>query len=342
MELPEDRGRISESLFEVLRTYDADVDLSGLEHDAFEVLDSEDILYSEDIQIVLFALYELHYRGFDRVDARWEWNPSLLGLRAKIEERFEARLRQIAGDVSFSLGSAQDTARQLFALASADGGPSVSNYISRHATIEQTREFLMHKSIYQLKEADPHSWAIPRLTGRGKSALMEIQFDEYGAGRPGAMHSELFEITMRGLGLSSEFGAYIESLPAITLASVNMMSFFGLHRRLRGSIAGHLAIYEMTSSIPNARYARGFRRLGFDSPVTDYFDEHVEADAVHEQIAGRDLAGGLIEQDPSIAEAVFFGAQAACAIDALVGTHQLDAWGRGDSSLRQPKVKVQG
>ena len=106
---------------------------------------------------------------------------------------------------------------------------------------------------------------------------------------------------MRGLGLNSEFGAYIESLPAITLASVNMMSFFGLHRRLRGSIAGHLAIYEMTSSIPNARYARGFRRPGFDSPVTDY-DEHVEADAVHEQIAGRDLAGGLIEQDPSIAK----------------------------------------
>ena len=341
MKLPEHRGQISESLFGMLKSYNPDADLTGLKHETLKVLNSEDILYSEDIQIVLFSLYELHYRGFDPVDERWEWNPPLLALREVIEQRFETRLREIAGDITYSLGTAQDTARQLFELATAKGGPSVSNFISRSATIEQAREFLMHKSIYQLKEADPHSWAIPRLTGRGKSALMEIQFDEYGAGKPGAMHSELFAETMQGLGLETEFGAYIDSLPGITLASVNMMSLFGLHRRLRGSIAGHLAIYEMTSSIPNARYARGFRRLGFGPPVTDYFDEHVEADAVHEQIAGRDLAGGLIDQDPGLAEAVFFGAQAACAIDELVGRHQLEAWNGGRSSLRLQKVRVQ-
>lgn len=340
MQLPNHRGPVSQNLIQLLANYESEPDLSGL-LEAASAAEEADIIFSDDLQLSLFILYELHYRGFENVDERWEWHPGLLGLRARLEQPFEDQLREAAGRQEILPTTAQDTAQLLFDLASDDSGPSVSNFLSRHATLEQAREFLIHKSIYQLKEADPHSWAIPRLTGRGKSALMEIQFDEYGAGRPGAMHSELFAATMKGLGLDAQFGAYIEQLPAITLASVNMMSLFGLHRRLRGAIAGHLAIYEMTSSIPNSRYARGFRRLGFEAPVTDYFDEHVEADAVHEQIAGRDLAGGLIEQDPAIAAEVFFGARAACAVDALLGEHQLNAWSQGGTSLRTQPERVQ-
>ena len=85
--------------------------------------------------------------------------------------------------------------------------------------------------MYQLKEADPHTWAIPRLTGRAKAALVEIQADEYGGGRPERMHSALFARTMRGLGLNDSYGGYVDAVPAISLASVNMMSLFGLNRQ---------------------------------------------------------------------------------------------------------------
>ena len=47
------------------------------------------------------------------------------------------------------------------------------------------------------------------------------------------------------------------------------MSLFGLHRRRRGAIVGHLALFEMTSSVPNRRYADGLRRLGFGDDATD-------------------------------------------------------------------------
>jgi hypothetical protein len=56
------------------------------------------------------------------------------------------------------------------------------------------------------------------------------------------------------------------------------MSLLGLHRRLRAAIAGHLAAFEMTSTIPSRLYGNGFRRLGHDASTTAYFDEHVEAD----------------------------------------------------------------
>ncbi|HEV7184861.1 MAG TPA: iron-containing redox enzyme family protein, partial [Leifsonia sp.] len=165
--------------------------------------------------------------------------------------------------------------------------------------------------------------------------LVEVQSDEYGGGRPARMHSAIFAKTMRGVGLDDSYGAYVDRAPAVTLASFTMMSMFGLNRRLRGAIAGHLAAFEMTSSIPNRLYGNGFRRLGYGIDVTDYFDEHVEADAVHEQIAGRDLAGGLAEEHPELLPDIMFGARACLYVDGLVGAHMLDCWQAGRSSLRE-------
>jgi len=118
---------------------------------------------------------------------------------------------------------------------------------------------------------------------------------------------------------------------------VNLMSLCGLHRRLRGAIVGHLALFEMTSSAPNRRYARGLRRLGFDSPeATRFFDEHVEADAVHENIAAVDLAGGLASQEPALAEQIVWGARTLVALDRRWAEHLLGAWEDDRCSLRHP------
>ena len=41
--------------------------------------------------------------------------------------------------------------------------------------------------------------------------------------------------------------------------------------------------------------------------ATAFFDEHVEADAVHEAIAAVDLAGGLARQEPELAGDILLG-----------------------------------
>ena len=78
-----------------------------------------------------------------------------------------------------------------------------------------------------------------------------------------------------------------------------MSSGIGLHRRLVRGDRRASGAFEMTSSIPNRLYGNGLRRLGYGLEATLFFDEHVEADAVHEQIAGRDLAGGLAAAEPA-------------------------------------------
>jgi hypothetical protein len=289
-------------------------------------------VYDDDLQLTLFVCYELHYRGWDGVDERWEWNPSLLALRAAAEERFEGDLRAVVGPVPPVPPDA--VPRALVELTSADDGPSLAKYLHRHATMDQFREFVTHRSVYHLKEADPHTWAIPRLDGGPKAALVEIQVDEYGGGRPDRMHAELFRTTMRELGLDTGYGAYVDVVPAITLATNNVMSLFGLHRRHRGALLGHLAAFEMTSSLPNRRYGNGLRRLGGNATAVRFYDEHVEADAVHEQIAAHDMCGAFCAADPAQAPDVLFGAACALTLDRLFASHLLACWERADSSLR--------
>ena len=82
---------------------------------------------------------------------------------------------------------------------------------------------------------------------------MEVQADEYGGGDPDRVHATLFARSMGALGLDSTYGAYVDRLPGITLATVNLMSLFGLHRRWRGAIVGHLAAFEVSPAQPNRR-----------------------------------------------------------------------------------------
>ena len=159
-----------------------------------------DPLADEDLQLALYLCYELHYRGLPGVDERWEWSPALLAVRAALEARFEAALRAAVGPVA-APDAPEEMDLALRAVAAADTAPSVSRFVEREAGLDQVLEFLVHRSAYQLKEADPHSWAIPRLSGPPKAALVEIQADEYGGGRPERMHAQLFADAMAAAGL---------------------------------------------------------------------------------------------------------------------------------------------
>ena len=320
MKLPAARGSLSASLIDALGRATAALPLSVAPDD------------DEDLHLSLFLLYELAYRGWDGVDDRWEWDLGLLRLRAELEQRFSDHLREIAG-MPERVDPAEVPAG-LAEIVEADDGPSLSKYLRGRATHEQFREFVMHRSIYHLREADPHTWAIPRLGGRAKAALIEIQIDEYGGGAVDRMHQELFKRTMTWFGLDLAYGAYVNVVPAPTLAINNLMSLFGLRRANRGAILGHLAAYEMTSSIPNRAYANALRRLGGDRDATAFYDEHVEADAVHEQIAAHDMCGSFALAEPEQAGLVLYGARCALALDSLWAGAVLDAWAQGRSSLR--------
>ena len=334
MPLPSPRGPLSDAL---LRTLSGADDPAALVTRSARVASTaHDLLTDDDAQLTLYLMYELHYGGLGPDADALEWDPDVLTARAHLERRLEAEVRAACPVLTCP---PQDLPRQLFELAagsSAPGTPSVPGFIARQATVAQVAEQLVLRSPYQLKEGDPQTWAIPRLRGRAKAALVEIQTDEYGGGRPDRMHAELFARSMRSLGLDDTPNAYLDHVPGLSLANVNVLSMFGLHRRLRGALCGHLAAFEMTSSLPAKRVVAGMQRLGLGQDTWEFFDEHVEADAVHEQVAAHDLCGALVSAEPELVADVLLGASACLELDARVAAATLAAWRSGRSALLAP------
>ncbi len=324
---PRARGPFSDAVLTALRE-DRPVSPPG------EPVDHpEDLTHDGDVQLALWVCYELHYRGFDDVDPERDTDPGLLALRTGLERRWVSELRGLA---PVPAPPSLPVATALRDLVACDDGPSLASFLHRSATREQFREFVAHRSVYHLKEADPHSWAIPRLGGSVKAALVEIQADEYGGGRVEHMHAELFRATLRALDLADDYGHYVDHVAGVTLAVSNLMSLFGLRRRWLPALLGHLAAFEMTSSLPNRRYGNGLRRLGGDQTATRFFDVHVTADAVHEQIAAHDLCGGYVAEHPDAAADVLFGAACGLALDREFARHVLTRWECGRTSLDRP------
>jgi hypothetical protein len=321
--LPAPRGPISDALLSALRDPPGRL--------ATPRLADGDPVADDDLQLALYVSYELHYRSFHEVDPAWEWDPTHIAFRRSVARFFLGGVREI---VPVRDGVApQDVGELLFDLAEADDGPSLAEHLGTHGTLEQFREFVIHRSAYQLKEADPHTWAIPRLHGPPKAAMVEVQADEYGSGDPDRVHSTLFANAMDELGLDSAYGAYLDRLPGSTLATVNLISALGLDRAMRGALVGHLAMFEITSAIPNSRYAKGLRRLGLEGRALEFFDEHVEADSVHENVAAYDLAQGLARLEPGLTASIIFGAEALLALEARFAAPLIAAWDAGRSSL---------
>jgi len=319
-QLPTSRGPLSSALLARLAD-DEPLELPT-------VLDV-DPLTDDDFHLALWCCYELHHQGFEGVDDASEWDPEIIAFRTVLEEAFEGALRTehqpeaIPADPLVALRVITEWA-----------GPPLSSTMATSGTRVQLEEFAIHRSAYQLKEADPHTWAIPRLHGPGRSAMIEIQADEYGQGRPGEAHAELFAAAMDQLGLNTEFGHYIDRLPGTTLATDNLATMFGLNRRLRGALIGHLALFEMTSVTPMSRYLSAARRIGGLGALARFYEVHVEADAHHAELALEKMVGGFLATEPSLAADIIFGAAALTKVEFRFAKHLLATWRDGHSSLR--------
>jgi hypothetical protein len=294
---------------------------------------SDSDLYGLDLQLALYMCYELHYRGFAGVDPTWEWSPALLHLRAQLERAFLAGVRRDVGPIEPD----HTAVAEMDALSIEPvNGEGPSYYLRDTGTWEQMREYFVHRSLYHLKEGDPHAWAIPRLTGQAKASFVAVEFDEYGAGRGAHLHQQLFADLMEAAGLDSTYLAYLDAVPAESLALVNLMSMFGLHRWLRGAAIGHFAATEITSPPGSRRLVEALQRLGAPDECVTFYSEHVEADAVHEQVVRIDVVGDLVARDPRLDRDVVFGMRAHAVVEDRLADTMIAAWKADQTSLRRP------
>lgn len=299
-----------------------------------------DEVAGEDPQLALWLLTEVALGGLPGVDPDWEWQPQLIAMRNSLTAPFEQWVREnVAAEIAeLATHFLVDPAEAMASVIAGDQAPDLSRWAQRWMSLEQFREYLVLRSIYQLREGDQHSMVIPRLPGPAKVALMEIQYDEYGSGRPERQHSHLFAVAMAQAGLSTRLLDHLDQVPASALVANNFLSLCGLLRRLRGAVAGHLALYEATSCLPSKRWAATARRLNLPA-AQEYFDEHVEADAVHEQLALTGMVGELLRTEPKQADAVAFGVAGVLFVEGRAAAERNTAWRAGATNLRPALVE---
>ncbi|MFK5690918.1 iron-containing redox enzyme family protein [Ornithinimicrobium sp. LYQ92] len=338
MRLPAARGPVSRAVIDHLRdaspTTQDGLRAVGQAEPASRVIDNEDAL------LALWLVQGLSYHGYADVLADLEWDLAVLEVRTRLEAALQEELLSVAAPVVEALlpEAQADLTATLFSLPDrvAAFAPSVSAWARSSMTTEQWREMLVLRSASQLKEADPHTFAVPRIPGAAKVALMEIQFDEYGSGDPTAMHSELFARAMRAVGLDGSYGGYADAWPTPVLLANVTLGWLAARRRWAPAVVGHLTMVETTSALPSKLYVAGARRLGLPEAAWRYFDEHVEADAAHEQVAVRDLCGALVADDPQALDTLLVGAVLGLHVEGLVAEQAMAAWGEGRSCLEVP------
>ena len=210
----------------------------------------------------------------------------------------------------------------------ADDAPSVSTFIEREATAAQVAR------VHGPPLGVPAQGGRPALVGAA-AAVGQRRRRRWSRSRPTStataapttIHAELFARAMDAVGLDSTYGAYLDQIPGVTLATVNLMSLFGLHRRLRGAIVGHLALFEMTSSVPEPP----LRRPGCGGSATartrPSSSTSTSSPTPCTRASPRSISrAGSRSQDPRLGADVLWGARALLAIDGRWARHMMAAW----------------
>ncbi|WP_114559027.1 iron-containing redox enzyme family protein [Desertihabitans aurantiacus] len=283
--------------------------------------------FGADLQLALALTGELHYRGLQGVSDEQEWAPAVASARHAMQDHFLTALRE-------QLPGGDDVEEMVAELVVEPvDGTGVSHHLAAEGTVGQFTEYVAHRAHYHRKEADPQAWVIPRLQDAAKAGLVTVEHDEYGAGRARAMHSALYAQMMAELGLDPGYGAQLAVTSRWVLAEVNLQTLCGLRRSLRGASVGMFAVIELTSSPGSARFVQAARRLGLGPATEGFYAEHVEADAVHEQVLRRQVLAPLLALEPGLAGDVVLGMQASGWLGDRFAEELLTAWGRGASSL---------
>jgi hypothetical protein len=288
-----------------------------------------DALSDDDFELALYLCYEMHFRGL--ASAEWAWDPGLKKFRSELERAFVNRLRDEIND--FTMHYTFDTVSALDEVIEECAGSSLMSYFDDSGTIDQFREFCVHRSVYQFRADYNAPDTTPQSEFDPVPASTSVRFEDLGSSVDAQLRSSFFSTTMSSLGLDNSHGSYVEIVPGVTLATVNLKSMFSFHPHWRAAMFGHAAASEVTSLESMERYCRALNRFGLEAVGRRFVDVAVPFDARRPLIARNQVFAELLTAEPKLATDVIFGAAAVLLLEQRFADHLLDAWTEDRTSL---------
>lgn len=178
------------------------------------------------------------------------------------------------------------------------------DWLANSASMHQMRWFLTQEAAGEAGFEDLLACTQIRLPVQAKLECARNFWDEMGHGKPSAMHGQMLERMVLGLGLQPTIGTTVWE----SLALSNTMLALAMTRRYAWQSIGALGVIELTAPSRVKKVSQGMRRLGLDGQMRAYFDLHGALDVSHAKAWLREVIGPLVALNPDCAPCIAEGA----------------------------------
>jgi hypothetical protein len=177
-------------------------------------------------------------------------------------------------------------------------------WLAEHADLEQFRWFLTQELAGEAGFDDLLALTQVKMPTRPKMEMARNLWDEFGRGKPRAVHGTLLSQVGQDLAIESD----PESVGWEALALGNVMAGMALDRRYAYHSVGALGAIELTAPGRVAQVNAGLRRLGVPGETRRYFELHAALDIQHSLAWNREVLHPLVAADRRLAAPIAEGA----------------------------------
>ena len=177
-------------------------------------------------------------------------------------------------------------------------------WLAGEASMEQMRWFLAQEAAGEAGFEDLLALTQVKLPVRAKLECARNYWDEMGHGKQAAMHGQMLDAMVAGLGLRPSPEATVWE----SLALSNTMLALACNRRYAWQSLGALGAIELTAPGRVAQVSAGMKRLGLDGRMRAYFDLHAALDKSHARAWIREIVRPAVEEEPHRARHIAEGA----------------------------------
>ncbi len=178
------------------------------------------------------------------------------------------------------------------------------HWLAEEASMEQMRWFLTQEAAGEAGFEDLLAVTQVKLPVRAKLECARNYWDEMGHGKHAAMHGQMLDGMVHGLGLKPEPDTTVWE----SLALANTMTGLAFTRRYAWQSLGALGAIELTAPARVAQVSAGMKRLGMDGRMRAYFDLHAALDKAHARAWIREIIHPAVQEDPARGDCIAQGA----------------------------------
>ncbi len=274
--------------------------------------DEHDPAALAELHAALFALYDLHVADGADPRARHQFNPLLTQARGLIERAWLRSERRRLGPVSAA--ATQSSAAVVEALKALWSGHRAAShplfdFLERDASREQIVAFFRNDSALNIRFFDLLLYSLIGSRVEVRRELVQNLWDESGRGDPVRSHVALFRHLLDVTGVGQTPDNHATELGTDGHAGYNLFMMTSLNRAHYFKLLGVMAMTELLDPSHYEKLVRGCRRVGLgDAGELDYYEEHVTIDIVHAEGWLAEVIVPVVEQTPSVADDILFGA----------------------------------